>query len=87
MRGHPAVGAGKFILFNVSSHAPVRGHRHGANTVDVVIVVSSHAPVRGHLWQNGDGAGIRSFKSCPREGASTVSKLNTAEEEFQVMPP
>ena len=34
--------------FDVSSHAPVRGHHAGRVGELAAIVVSSHAPVRGH---------------------------------------
>ena len=58
----------------VSSHAPVRGHHHSLSCIQPNnFCVSSHAPVRGHL-PSLDGTMIKksSFKSCPREGASSA---------------
>ena len=57
----------------VSSHAPVRGHRDKCLKFCRREVVSSHAPVRGHPVEVSAAELIhRCFKSCPREGASSI---------------
>ena len=71
----------------VSSHAPVRGHQLVSRIAATAKSVSSHAPVRGHLPRATAARPARSFKSCPREGASVNGIAEEAAGEFQVMPP
>ena len=54
----------------------------------VVTHVSSHAPARGHLVRLRAVRLLQqSFKSCPREGASTPFSSASKRSAFQVMPP
>ena len=72
----------------VSSRAPVRGHQAYEEDYVAAIKVSSRAPVRGHLLPPSGFRGFRSFKSCPREGASFVFPFRgTPRSWFQVVPP
>ena len=60
------------LSYQVSSHAPVRGHHLRVPTSSEAREVSSHAPVRGHRLANSFFHPTSGFKSCPREGASAT---------------